>query len=86
MYRILVTKAGLPSGTYTFYKRAVTITDQISGDVTTSWEIFETDDIEVLKVEYLKLLEKYPTTQVFPIDNLATELDVTITDETNEQT
>lgn len=83
MYRILVTKAGLPSGTYTFYKRAVTITDQISGDVTTTMEIFETDDMSVLEAEYIHLLETYPTTSVLPIDNLATALDVIITDETN---
>lgn len=82
MYRILITKTGLPSGTYTFYKRPVTTVDENTNEVTTTTEIFETDDIEVLKVEYLKLLEKYPTTQVFPIDNLLTELDVTITDET----
>lgn len=83
MYRILLSKVGLPKETYVFYKKPITITDQITGDVTTTMEIFETDDMSVLEAEYIRLLETYPTTSVLPIDNLATVLDVIITDETN---
>lgn len=82
MYRILLAKTGLPSGTYVFYKKTTSTIDPDDGSVITTTDIFETDDIEVLKTEYLKLLEKYSTSQVFPIDNLKTEIDVTITDET----
>ena len=83
MYRILLSKTGLPKDTYVFYKKPVTVTDNITGDVTTSMQIFETDDMSVLEAEYLLLLETYPTSSVLPIDNLATALDVIITDETN---
>lgn len=82
MYRILIAKAGLPKGAYVFYKKTITIIDNTTDTETTSLEIFETDDIEELKEEYIELLKTYTSEQVLPIDNLAVELAVTITDET----
>ena len=82
MYRILIAKPGLPKGAYAFYKKTITVIDTEENTETTTTSIFETDDIEILKVEYIELLKSYTSEQVLPIDNLAVELDVTITDET----
>ena len=82
MYRILIAKQGLPKNAYAFYKKTVTVIDQETNTETITTEIFETDDMEVLKDEYINLLKVYTTEQVLPIDNLTVDFDVTITDET----
>jgi hypothetical protein len=60
----------------------VTVIDELTNTETVTTTIFETDDIEELKDEYIELLKVYTSEQVLPIDNLAVELAVTITDET----
>jgi hypothetical protein len=83
MYRILLTKTGFPSDVYTFYKKTTSTIDPDDGSVITTTSIFETDDMNVLEEEYLKLLDTYAVKNVLPIDNLSTVLDVLITDETS---
>ena len=82
MYRILIAKPGLPKGAYCFYKKTVIVIDELTNTETVTTAIFETDDMEELKDEYIELLKVYTSEQVLPIDNLAVELAVTITDET----
>lgn len=83
MYRILLSTPNFPKDLYNFYKKPVTVVDQINGTETTTLEIYETDNLTDLQTEYLKVIEKYPTSAVLPVDMLATELDVIIVDETN---
>lgn len=83
MYRILLSTPNFPKDLYSFYKKAVTVVDQINGTETTTLEPYETDNLVDLQNEYLEVIKKYPTSAVLPIDMLATELDVIIVDETN---
>lgn len=82
MYRILLSNTNFPSGTYNFYKKTVTVTDETTGDITTKSEIYETDSMDELQTEYLEVIKKYPTAAVLPVDMLKTLLDVVIIDET----
>lgn len=83
MYRILLSTPNFSKDFYSFYKKTITITDENTGDETIRTVPYETDDLTELQTEYLKVIEKYPTASVLPVDMLETVLDVLITDTTN---
>lgn len=83
MYRILLSSPNFAKDFYSFYKKAVTVVDQINGTETTALEPYETNDLAELQTEYLEVIKKYPTASVLPVDMLETVLDVLITDTTN---
>lgn len=79
MYRILLSQPKLKN-MLAWYTKTVTTTDETTGDITISQEIYETDSLEELTDEYLTLLRIHPSDAITPVDCLNTEIEAIITD------
>lgn len=58
MFKIMLHKPSMAKGSYVFYTKIVSETNELTGEVTQHTVDFETDSLDVLEEEYLKLLSK----------------------------
>ena len=81
MFKILLNKPNLPKGSWVFHTKTVLVSDPDEPEApqTKETKIFEVGTAEELKDEYLSLLKTYTADQIKAIEDLDTDLEVTIT-------
>ncbi len=74
MFKLMIHKPTMAKGSYMFYTKVITDTDEDTGEVTQHTVEFETDDLQELAEEYLKLLSKYTGEQIKVVEDMDVDL------------
>lgn len=74
MFKIMLHKPSMAKGTYGFYTKIVSETNEETGEVTQHTVEFETDSLDELEAEYLKLLSKYTGEQIKVVEDMDVDL------------
>ncbi len=74
MFKLMLHKPTMAKGSYVFYTKVVTDTNDDTGEITQKTVEFETDDLQELSEEYLKLLTKYTGEQIKVVEDMDVDL------------